>query len=345
MNDENVKMNPVRNSQNALNSQQYVERSASNGVKMSPKDFFLYVLAMIALYVSAFSLLALLFEYIDILFPDELETYRDRFSSAVRFSISSLIIIFPVYLFLTRFLNKDIRAHPEKRNLGIRKWLIYFTLFVAGITIIIDLIMLVNGYLGGELTTRFSLKAFSVLIVAGVVFWYYISALKGKWERDARQSKRIGLIVSALVLASVISGFFIIGSPQTQRLLRFDMEKVNDLQNIQWQIVNYWQNKNALPETLSNLEDSISGFIVPTDPQSGEQYEYNVISSLKFELCADFNKESVEQLVTNARIVKPIPVGGGFMDTPSADGWEHREDRNCFERTIDPDLYPLRKER
>ena len=83
-------------------------------VKMTPKDFFLYFAAMVALYVSAFSLLALLFEYINVLFPDELQVFSGQFSSAIRFSIASLIIIFPTYLILTKILNKDLRQNPEK---------------------------------------------------------------------------------------------------------------------------------------------------------------------------------------------------------------------------------------
>ena len=91
-------------------------------IKMSPKDFFLYIGVMAALYVSSFSLLALLFEYIDVLFPDRLDVYYSGgFSGAIRFSIASLIIIFPTYLVLTRVLNNDVRKNPEKKNLGIKK--------------------------------------------------------------------------------------------------------------------------------------------------------------------------------------------------------------------------------
>ena len=74
---------------------------------------------MTTLYVSSFSLLTLLFEYIDILFPDKLETfYRGEFSSTIRFSIASLIIIFPIYLILTKILNKDIRKNSFKKIFG-----------------------------------------------------------------------------------------------------------------------------------------------------------------------------------------------------------------------------------
>jgi hypothetical protein len=312
-------------------------------IHTTPKDFFLYVGVMVALYVSAFSLLALLFNYINILFPDQLDFYRGNFSSAVRFSIASLIIIFPTYLVLTNVLNKDLRRNPEKKSIWIRKWLIYLTLFIAGVTIIVDLIILVNTFLGGEITVRFGLKILSVLIVTGAVFGYYIQDLKGKWEREEKKAKMIGRVAALVVLIAIVSGFFIIGTPGTQRLVRFDEEKVNDLQNIQWQVVNFWQNKERLPKSLSEIEDPISSFVIPIDRQTGEEYGYNVISNLTFELCADFNKESVGASTVSGRVAKPISINGGFGFEDS--NWAHGEGEVCFERVIDPDLYPVRKDR
>ena len=120
-------------------------------------------------------------------------------------------------------------------------------------------------------------------------------------------------------------------------------KKINDLQNIQWQVVNFWQSKKRLPNNLVELADPISSFIVPVDQQTGEEYGYSVISGLTFELCADFNKESTGASAINGRIAKPVPVNGGFgfEDT----NWQHEEGEVCFERTIDPDLYPVRKDR
>ncbi|MBL7045103.1 MAG: hypothetical protein ISR98_00680 [Parcubacteria group bacterium] len=305
--------------------------------KVSPKDFFLYVGVMVALYVSAFSLLALLFNYINILFPDQLDFYRGNFSAAVRFSIASLIIIFPTYLVLTKVLNRDVRNNPEKKVLWIRKWLIFFTLFVAGVTIIIQLIRLINEFLGGDITTQFALKIVAVLVVTGAVFGYYMYDLKGKWEREVKKAKTIGWITTLIVLVTIISGFFIIGTPASQRLIRFDERKVEDLQSIQWRVVSFYQSKERLPKNLEELKDPISSFAVPVDAQSGEDYGYNIISGFTFELCADFNKESTGTQNENIRIAKPFG-GPGIEDS----NWAHDEGEVCFERTIDPDLYKLR---
>jgi len=146
--------------------------------RTSPKDVFLHLLAIITLYVAAGSLVTLLFQYVNIFFPDPLagDYYSYALQSAystIRWAISTLIIVFPVYVLTSWFLNKGYIANPSKRNLRIRKWLIYFTLFVASIVIIGDLVTLIYNLLGGELTVRFLLKTLVVLVVSGSVFTYY----------------------------------------------------------------------------------------------------------------------------------------------------------------------------
>jgi hypothetical protein len=154
-------------------------------VKTSAKDFFLHLLAIVALYTSGIAFLVLIFQYVNVLLPDPLADggyyMMHRFSgsyTAIRWSLSSLIIVFPVYLLTTRHLNKSYKKTPSKANLWIRKWLTYFTLFAAALIIIGDLVTLLNNLLGGELTLRFILKVLAVFFVAGSVFYYYFWELK-----------------------------------------------------------------------------------------------------------------------------------------------------------------------
>lgn len=287
---------------------------------MSPKDFFLYLGVTVTLYWSVGSFLSLLFEYINTLFPSELEFFHDPFSPAIRFAIASLIVVFPIYLLLSRLINKDIQITPEKKDLPVRKWLIFLTLFIAGIAVIVDLITLINTFLGGDLTTRFVLKVLVVFVVIGSAFMYYLNDLRG----TIRNRRTIGLIVSLVVIVSLISGFAIIGSPQKVRDLRFDQEKVNDLSMIQSQIIQYWQNKDILPVELTDLNDPVIGFTVPVDAQTGERYGYKVLEKYTFNLCAVFNEEGDSQY--------------RFKD----ESWKHDSGEVCFERTIDPDRFKLR---
>ena len=144
--------------------------------KSGPKDVFLHLLAIITLYGSAGAFIALIFQYINVLLPDPLEysVYAVSGSySAIRFAISSLVVIFPIYILSSWYLNKNYEENPEKRGLRIRKWLLYFTLFAAALIIMGDLVALINRLLEGELTLRFLLKVLTMAFVAGSGFGYY----------------------------------------------------------------------------------------------------------------------------------------------------------------------------
>ncbi len=300
--------------------------------KITPRDFFTHVGTIVTLYVSAISLITLLFQVINILHPDSLDYYVDPYSSGIRWAVASLIIIFPLFLLLSWLLERDYNVFPEKRGLGIKRWLTFLTLFVTGAAIATDLIVLITSFLGGEISTRFVLKVVVVLVVAGFVFGYYIWDLR-RMSQSSR-TKMFAIAAAIVVLASIVGGFVVMGSPMTQRKMRFDAEKTADLQNIQWQIVNYWQQKRALPNALGDLSDPISGFMTPNDPESGEVYGYRKISNLSFELCANFNLEN-----------KKTNSGGDMYAYPAIkgseqDNWQHAAGRACFERTIDPELYP-----
>lgn len=318
-------------------------------IKTAPKDFFVFIGSMIALYASAVSLLNLLFEIINASFPDVLHFSYDNFSSGMRWSIASLLIVFPLYIFLSWFINKDLIANPLKKNLGIRKWLTYFTLFVAGVTIITDLIMLINTFLGGEITARFAFKVLAVLIVAGVAFSYYLYDLRKNIGRKSNKMKMLVWTVSFGVLASIVGGFLIMGSPFTLRMKRFDERRVNDLQNIQYQIVNFYQRKGVLPNSLNELKDPLAGFNIPFDPDTAASYGYEKISdlptgqaSLSFKLCADFSLAS-DIPVDQKGASRPAPVL--FGDPYLNENWQHGQGSVCFDRKIDKDLYPVLKDK
>jgi hypothetical protein len=155
----------------------------------------------------------------------------------------------------------------------------------------------------------------------------------------------IHVLVGSVILAiavSVIAGLFIVGSPKSERLARFDERRVNDAQMIQNEIFNYWQQKERLPQSLDELQSDFTYFVAPRDPQTGAPYEYRVLPPLKFELCATFSTASEEAQsfgypTMSLPIMAPQPVGGPFIDAES--GWAHGAGRACFMRTIDPERF------
>lgn len=308
---------------------------------MTPKDFILYVATMVALYISSFSLIALLFQVVDIAYPDPITSgyYVDPYSSGIRWAIASLFIMFPLYLFFSWMISRDEQAHPEKRELGIRRWLTYITLFFAGLAIAIDLVVLINSFLGGEVTLRFGLKVLVVLVVTGFIFGYYLwdirrSSVAAGGVSSTGRPKMLAIIAIVFVIATIVGGFVIMGSPATQRKIRFDEQRTQDLQSIQWRIVSFWQQKQTLPAGLADLTDSISSFAAPVDPETGLAYEYRKTGPTAFELCANFNvQSSVDRLNDYSKSSAAVQMVG-------QDNWQHGVGRVCFLRTIDPQVYP-----
>jgi len=144
--------------------------------KSTPKDVFYHLLSIVTLYMSAISFITLLLQLINTWFPDPLD-YGYGVDGVIRWSAAILIVAFPVYLLMMWLINKDIAAEPARREIRVRKWLGYLTLFIAAITAIIDVGTLIYNLLGGELTTRFILKVLVVLAVAATVFFYYLREL------------------------------------------------------------------------------------------------------------------------------------------------------------------------
>ncbi|MFZ2072133.1 MAG: DUF5671 domain-containing protein [Minisyncoccia bacterium] len=332
----------------------------NNKQKLNAGYAFLSLGVFVSLIVSVTSFLNLAFEILDKKFPDVLNaTYQYGYASSqfesARTFLAMLIIMFPAFLILAYFWKKK-----EKKGLGeydevMRKWLSYIIIFLSILIVVVDLIVLVRYFVSGEITIRFILKVAIAISGAKMVLNYFISEVWNfKWKKFFKITATY--FSMAMVLVLIIWSFFVIGSPFKQRQLQLDDRRVQDLQSIQWQVINYWQQKEKLPESINNLKDPISGYSLPVDPefQKGKNYEYALIdkNKLKFELCATFSLPMPKgwQEYNYGGGIRPMMAGTDVstssvsypMPYPSGtnDSWDHQIGRTCFERTIDKDLYP-----
>lgn len=146
---------------------------------LSAREAFMYLLLFTTLYIVAFNLGSLSFKYINRAFPDPASSLPATYiRQSIRWSVSSLIVALPVFLYMSRLTSRATHLDPTERTSPVRRWLTYLTLFVASCVLIGDFMGLVYSLLGGELTARFLLKVLTVGIIAGTVFWYYLSDLR-----------------------------------------------------------------------------------------------------------------------------------------------------------------------
>lgn len=146
--------------------------------QFSARDAAMYLVMFAMLYLSVFHFGSIIFQIIDRVLPDALDYSSRRYGSAVRFSTASLIVAFPVFMFLATRIHKNLIKDPAQRSSGVRKWLTYLTLAIAGCVIVGDLIALLYNLLMGELSMRFFLKALTVGAISGAVFYYYLTCMR-----------------------------------------------------------------------------------------------------------------------------------------------------------------------
>ena len=142
-----------------------------------PREVFVHLLTFITLYLTAIAVLMLTFGLIDFYIEDPLDVGTQGLDSA-RVAISILVVSFPVFLFLANYVRRKTKSGQLNPSSVLRKILVYLTLLVIAVTGMVTLMITVNRFLGGELTLAFGLKALTILIVVGMVFWYYQTDLR-----------------------------------------------------------------------------------------------------------------------------------------------------------------------
>ena len=151
----------------------------------------------------------------------------------------------------------------------------------------------------------------------------------------------------AAVVGAVVVGLVALGSPAEERERRIDDRRVADLHGIAAAVDLYRSRHSRLPASLDELAAEPGSRIGTRDPASSESYGYEALDSVRYELCATFDRESRAMRGEPATVppvvqlscrgchgpgpVAGTPVGGPVAAHPKLrDLWAHRGGRQCF---------------
>ncbi len=289
----------------------------------SSRDAFLYLLSFSTLATWSSALGSMLFRFIERWFPDAVtsnQVYNLR--SAVTWQMASVAVAFPIFLLVMRTILREAQIHPERLQSSVRKWLTYIALLLTAGAVICDLIWFFDYFLTGELTSRFLLKALTVMAICGTIFVYYLSSLRWDRKTNVAQAKsrslKFGIGAAAAVIITFCIGLGVAGTPHQQRHAEADRRRVEDLRGIAFAIYSWHKRAEVekssppLPPALFALESR--GIIARqiADPETKSLYEYHVKSDADYELCATFSD------------------AGEADRLPVTQFWHHGRGRTCF---------------
>jgi uncharacterized membrane protein YidH (DUF202 family) len=297
----------------------------------SSRDAFLYLLSFSTLATWSSALGSMLFRFIEHWFPDPVSRhYVYNVRNAVTWQMASVAVAFPIFLLVMRTILREAQDHPERLQSGVRKWLTYIALLLTAGAMICDLIWFLDYFLTGELTSRFILKALTVMLICGAIFVYYLGSLR--WNRNTNiayarsRSVKFGIAAAATVITSFCIGLGVAGTPSVQRHMEADQRRVQNLQSIA-NAINIWYKRSQiekslppLPATLSDLPGKGVNASEIVDPETNIPYEYHPRTRTTYELCATFSaaEERSQPTITHF--------------------WSHGKGQSCF--TLDASQPP-----
>ena len=122
----------------------------------------------------------------------------------------------------------------------------------------------------------------------------------------------IASIVTAIV-AAVIGGVILLGSPAKERMRKLDKRRVENLRAITSAVDLYWTRHKSLSPSIESLSKEPGLSLNTLDPETGQPYEYKVLNERNYELCTNFAFATAEE-----------------QNIYYKDFWSHGPGRQCF---------------
>ena len=128
------------------------------------------------------------------------------------------------------------------------------------------------------------------------------------------------ILLVGVVTIVMMASLYISGSPLKARAEKFDLERINHLQQISYAIDSYWADQHKVPTRLEDLFPQTDRFFTPSlhDPRTNNLYEYHAKNGEgTYELCAIFETKN-----------HPSPYNQ--VQGMNTVFWQHDIGRTCF---------------
>jgi hypothetical protein len=292
------------------------------------KELFLYLLLFSALYMTVMGIGAVLYQLINMAFPDPSDSQYAWMIGSVetrlRSGVAILFVFLPAYVFIDRQIAVLKRSDPQHIRSDVRRKITYLTLYVAATILLSDIYYLIYSWLEGELFTRVLLKCLVVGGLAGLVLGRYLYELRTDEIYGADRSRVVRLgALAVIVIAAVASGtvaMMNVSSPVTERQKHADEQREIGLQSIDQSIMSYARQHKKLPASLDELSRAMH-VKFPRDPATGSPYRYVRLSDTDYRLCTRFNAAA-----------ERVPNENGVL--PQSTFKEHPAGAYCFPLSV-----------
>lgn len=293
-----------------------MENSKTNSAKFA----FYYMLSLVALTFMSLGTGMVIFQVINKYVVDQLVEYQTRFNPDIlKYAISMLVVAAPIFYAVMRQIFKNLFTGQLDKESGVRRWLVYFILFVSAVIVLGTLVNILNNFLNGELTLKFILKALTVGGIAAIVFSFYLYDIR----RVELLNKRDSFITIyfygslAIITAALIFSLFVIESPTTTRNRKLDNVIISSFDQIGSTIDSYYSEKKALPVSLDEMRKEYNSLSdnVFVDPVTGAKFDYRTKSQDEYELCATFRltSEADNQYYSDRTLGQRWPHAVGYQ--------------------------------
>jgi hypothetical protein len=143
------------------------------------RDAFYYLLNFITLGFWTVALGQIFYRLIAYWIPDPAaSTYYGSLRDDIAWQAATVIVAFPVFLYVHSLIQRELRSRTDLYDSGIRRWLTYLALVIAAIVVLCDAAWVIEALIRGELTLRLILDSLVLLVLGGGVFVYYLRTME-----------------------------------------------------------------------------------------------------------------------------------------------------------------------